>query len=201
MRVLWLTLCVIVLDQATKFAVKGVPIPIFGLGDPGMSYGQSIPLLGEWLKLTYIENPNMAFGFEVGGKMLLTVFAVIASVGLVWYLHRHRTGPRAMRVALALILAGAIGNLIDRVFYGVLYGYGTLFHGNVVDFIDFDIHTIHFGSGAFKIWPIFNIADSAVTIGVLLLLFLSRPRMRREIVVPAAGAVDREQDGAEPSQA
>lgn len=174
MKVLYYTLGVFVLDQVTKMLVKGIAISWLGLELTGMPYGSSIPLIGDWLKFTFIENPNMAFGLEFGGKLFLTVFALVASVGIIIYLYYHRNEPFPMRLSLALILAGALGNLMDRVFYGVIYGYAPLLHGNVVDFIDFDLFLIHFGEGAFKFWPIFNVADSAVTIGVVILLFVSR---------------------------
>lgn len=175
MRVLYVTLVVFVLDQITKLAVRGVDLPSLGLTFQGMSYGESIPLIGRWLNLTFIENPNMAFGLDIGGKPLLATFAIIASIGMLVYLYRQRTAPLMLRLALALVLAGALGNLVDRVFYGVLFGYGPLFQGNVVDFVDFDLFTITLGSSAFKFWPIFNVADAAVSIGVVLLLLASRP--------------------------
>lgn len=175
MRVLYVTLVVFVLDQVSKLAVRGIDLPSLGISFQGMSYGESIPLIGRWLNLTFIENPNMAFGLDIGGKPLLAAFAIIASIGIVVYLHRHRTGPLVLRMALALVLAGALGNLIDRVFYGVLFGYGPLFQGNVVDFMDLDLFTITLGGGSFKFWPIFNVADAAVSIGVVLLLLASRP--------------------------
>lgn len=174
MRVLYLTLCVLFFDQATKLAVKGVHLPALGVSCDGMSYGQSIPLVGDWLKITFIENPNMAFGLNIGGKVLLAVFAMLASLGIVVYLWKHRTSPFLLRSALALVLAGALGNLIDRVLYGVLFGYASLFNGNVVDFMDVDLFTFQIGSSGFKFWPIFNVADAAVSIGVVMLLIATR---------------------------
>jgi signal peptidase II len=184
MRVLFVTLAVYILDQFTKFAVKGISIPGLGIHWEGMSYAQSIHLIGNWCKITFIENPNMAFGFEFGGKVLLSVFAILASIGIVVYLYRNKQAPVALRVALALILAGAIGNLTDRVFYGLLYGYAPLFYGNVVDFIDLDLFTVAIGSGGFKFWPVFNVADCAVSVGVVLyiLRFKPSPRLSKSIV-------------------
>jgi signal peptidase II len=79
-----------------------------------------------------------------------------------------------IRIAIMLILAGAFGNFIDRMFYGVLYGEGPLFYGLVVDFIQIDIPDIQVGQLAYTHWPVFNIADSCVSIGMILLLLYNR---------------------------
>ena len=84
-----------------------------------MRYGESIPVVGDWLKITYIENPNMAFGLDLGGKLFLVIFSLLASIGIVYYLYRHRNAKLLLRLSLAMILAGALGNLVDRTFYGV----------------------------------------------------------------------------------
>jgi signal peptidase II len=192
MRVLYLTLVVYVLDQVSKFAVKGISISWLGIHWSGMSYAQSIHVFGDWCKITFIENPNMAFGLEFGGKILLSIFAILASIGIVVYLARHRTAPLAVRLALALILAGAIGNLTDRLFYGLIYNYATFFHGNVVDFMDFDLFTMRIGPGAFKFWPVFNVADCAVSIGVLLYIFSFKPRPKiSTATVTDQGSIER----------
>lgn len=187
MRVLYVSLSLLILDQLTKLAVRGFSIPFLGISFEGMPYGSSIPVLGDWFKLTFIENPTMAFSLPFGGegyqKLFLTMFALAAAIGLIVYLYRHRTAPRLMRLAIALIVAGALGNLIDRVFYGVLFGYAGYFQGNVVDFVHFDLFTVHFGSGGFKFWPIFNVADCAVSIGVVLMLFAARPHRAGETAV------------------
>lgn len=175
MRVLYLTLGVLIADQVTKLLVKGISIPFLGIALEGMSYGESIPVFGDWFKITYIENPNMAFGLQFGGKPLLVSIAFLASVGIVVYLWRHRDGKPWFRVALALILAGATGNLIDRSFYGFIDGSAPIFQGNVVDFINFDLFTIDVFGSSFKFWPIWNIADAAVSIGVILLLIVGMP--------------------------
>jgi len=183
MRVLFITLGVFLLDQVSKLAVRGFSVPSVGLDIHGMEYGQSIPLIGTWLNLTFIENPNMAFGLEIGGKTFLTVFAVVASIAVVLYLYKHRSASLGLRLALALILAGALGNLVDRIFYGVLYGYAPFFEGHVVDFIDFDLFLVHIGHGAFKFWPIFNIADAAVSIGVVLIVWFGGVKKTSESAI------------------
>jgi len=175
MRVLFVTLALVLLDQLSKLLVKGFSLPVLNISVRGMNYGESIPLLGDWLKITYIENPNMAFGIELGGKLFLTLFAMLAAVVIVVLLYRHRKEKFAFRLSLALVLAGALGNLIDRTLYGVLYDTAPLFYGNVVDFINFDLFVIRIASSAFKFWPIFNIADAAVSIGVVMLLIAGFP--------------------------
>ena len=87
---------------------------------------------------------------------------------------RMRRAPLGFRVALSMILGGAVGNLIDRVLYGALYGEAPLFEGKVVDFFDVDFFNISLGSYHLTRWPVFNIADASVTIGVLLLLLFHR---------------------------
>jgi signal peptidase II len=188
MRVLYVSLLVLAADQLTKIFVKGIQLPALGLSVKGMSLGQSIPVIRDLVQITFIENPNMAFGLEFGGKILLSLFALAACIGMTYYLYRIRHDSFAKRLAIALILAGAFGNLTDRIFYGVLYGYAPLFHGNVVDFVDFNLFTINWGNFHFKFWPIFNVADASVSVGVLSFLFLQRPR-REEIAgaEPAGG--------------
>ncbi len=173
MRVLYLTGGIIVFDQVTKLLVKGFSLPLIGYWQ-GMELGSSLNVFGNFLKLTFIENPGMAFGIDVGGKLLLTVFSAMASVGIVYYLYKIREEALVIRVSLALILGGAIGNLIDRVFYGVIFENGALFYGKVVDFIDVDFFDVNLGGFHLTRWPIFNVADAAVSIGVILLLVFYR---------------------------
>jgi signal peptidase II len=173
MRVLYVTLVVYLLDQCSKFYVKGGSIPFLGIKHQGMSFGHSVAVFGNWLKISFVENPDMAFSIQLTGKLFLVCFTFLASVGLLIYLYRQRKDHIVMRLSLAFILAGALGNLTDRIFYGVLYGTGSLFYGNVVDFIDFDLFMIRLGGFSFKFWPIFNVADASVTVGVLLLLYAS----------------------------
>jgi len=166
-RVLYLSAFVVVLDQVTKLFVKGFSFPLFGWQHEGMELGSSIPLLGNAVRLTYIENPGMAFGIDIGSQLFLTVFSFLASAGVLYYLFRKRDQELVIRVSLALILGGAMGNLIDRVFYGAFFGDAPLFYGKVVDFIDVNF----LGLSRFGI---FNMADAAVSIGVILLLIFHR---------------------------
>ena len=173
-RVLILSAIIVFTDQMTKLIVKGVSLPSLGIAIDGMRYGTSRPLLGDFLRLTYIENPGMAFGIDLGGKLFFSLFSVLASVAILLYLYRAREESLGLRISLAMILGGAVGNLIDRVFYGVLFGTGPLFYGKVVDFFDVDFFNVDILGYHLSRWPVFNIADAAVTTGVVLLLFFHR---------------------------
>lgn len=156
LRILWITAAIVILDQITKLAVKGVPF----LGIDGIALHDSFPLIGDIVRITYVENPGIAFGITIPGmKIFFSLFSIVASIAIFFYLKRNNARLQGWdRIALVLIMGGAIGNLIDRCFYGVLYGEQDLFYGYVVDFIDFGYKK--------NWWPIFNIADSAVSVGV-----------------------------------
>jgi signal peptidase II len=183
MRVIIISGLIILADQAAKLAVKGFNLPLLGLRADGVPYGASYPVLGDFIRLTYIENPGMAFGIDVGGKLFFSLFAILACAGILWYIHRAKDEPLAFRLSLALILGGAVGNLVDRVFYGVLFGEADLFYGKVVDFIDVDFFNVSVFGYSLHRWPVFNIADASVTCGVLLMLFAHR-RASRPAVAP-----------------
>ncbi|MBC6612293.1 lipoprotein signal peptidase [Hymenobacter sp. BT507] len=172
-------LLVILVDQLSKWAVHTYMQP----GMPG-----EIPLIGDWLKLHYTLNPGMAFGVELPppyGKVLLTSFRIVA-VGFIIYLIKKywRLGAASGLLACGgLILGGAIGNLIDSIFYGVVYDNAPFnaptpwLHGQVIDMIYVDIYEGFLpeswplvGGMHLSLWPIFNIADSAIFVGVVLIL-------------------------------
>lgn len=158
-RLLWLIPAVIVvLDQATKWIVAG-----------SMTLYQSIPVFGNWFRITYIHNPGGAFGVEWGYQGLYYAAALLVILWIGWHLWKHGMPFQLSTLSLALILGGAIGNLIDRTILG-----------EVIDFLDFefpDMRIPHFDLGivshpglTMQRWPTFNIADSAVTVGVLILI-------------------------------
>lgn len=173
MRVLYLTLAVILTDQISKFYVKGISVPVLNLKFEGMYLGESIPVIGDFFRITFTENPGMAFGFDPGSdfKLFISVFSLLASIGLLIYLYTIRKKSLSLNIAIALILGGAVGNVLDRMFYGLIYDYAPLFYGKVVDFFDFDFFNFSIFGRSYERWPIFNIADAAVSIGVLILLF------------------------------
>jgi signal peptidase II len=145
----------VVLDQVTKIIVKNT-----------MELGEKIPLLGEFAILHYIENPGMAFGIRFGGRWFFAIFSFVAMIVLIVYLYRSRFGEKSLVYALTLILGGAVGNLIDRALYG-----------RVVDFMDVDFFDIpafeamgYYFHGMTR-WPVFNVADSCVSIGMVILIY------------------------------
>jgi signal peptidase II len=172
---LFVTVFIVIADQISKLMIKGIDIPWLGVSFHGMRLGDSIPVLGDFFRITFIENPGMAFGIEVvDGKIFLTLFSILASVGILFYLYMMRNEKLLFRLSLALILGGAVGNLIDRVFYGVIYRESALFHGKVVDFLDFDFFNIDLlGFQLSRFW-VFNIADASVSIGVVMMLLFHR---------------------------
>lgn len=181
-------LCVIlVLDQIIKIWVK-----------THMHIGEEISLIGDWFLLHFVENDGFAFGMTVGGnigKLVLTIFRFVASVALlVWLLHLIHKGTRTpLVVCLSLILVGAVGNLIDCCFYGLIFnesyynvaelfppegGYAPFLYGRVVDMFYLPVIDTTLPSW-FPIWggrhfvffnAIFNLADAAITIGAFWLI-------------------------------
>lgn len=197
MKVIYISIAVVIIDQLTKIFVKGFSIPFLNFNFDGMYYGQSIPVIGDFFRLTYIENPGMAFGFDPGDgfKLAISLFSLIASVGLLIYLYAIRNKSLSLRIAIAFILGGAVGNLIDRTFYGVLFDYAPLFYGRVVDFFDFDFFDFTLFGRSYDRWPIFNIADAAVSIGVLILILFYKKHeeekeLEKSLVTVTADAAD-----------
>jgi signal peptidase II len=191
MYVLVVSLLIVLADQVSKLLVRGVQIPALGISWAGLPYGTSVPVLGEFFRLTYIENSGMAFGIDVGGKIFFSLFSLFASIALVVYLHRVRTAPLGFRLSLAMILGGAVGNLIDRMFYGIMFGYAPLFGGRVVDFFDVDFFTIDlFGYHLSRFW-VFNVADASVTLGVVLLMLFHRVAVSEDTHVPPPPSTER----------
>ncbi len=162
----------VLLDQVTKVLVKGFNFGFVAFDGFKFRYE---PVLGDWLRFTYVENPGMAFGIEFGwGKILLSLFSIVASVVLYRIITSGKTDHKGVLAGLTLVLAGAFGNMIDRVFFGVFYGEGALFYGKVVDFIDVEFPDFSLFGSLYTRWPVFNIADSCVTIGMILLLIFNK---------------------------
>jgi len=132
---------ILLTDQATKALIAA-----------SMTPNQSIPIIGDLLQLTFIHNPASAFGLKLAPSWFNIIFGVIASLVISWYMIRLPKREYWPRIALGMILAGALGNLIDRVRFG-----------EVVDFI-------HVGLSSRVVWPIFNVADMGVSVGVALLM-------------------------------
>lgn len=163
MRILYLSIILVILDQVSKILIRGIYLPFFSFD--GIRYEN---IIGNYVRITFIENEGMAFGFIPFGEnstLYLSVFTLIACIGLLIYFYLNRNESLWIRLPLAIILAGAFGNLIDRTFYGLLFNYGGIFQGRVVDFIDVDFFDIH--SLGLMRWPVFNFADVYVSVGVL----------------------------------
>lgn len=171
MRFLWLSAVVVVLDQATKAAILQ-----FMASPSGIT--RSIPLVGDWLRLTFTENPGMAFGITLGPPWMVPVLSIVATVLVAGYIYQVRNGYAPYVWSLSLIFGGAIGNIIDRVFYGVLLDYGTWFTGHVVDFIHVSLwkgfipEAVPLLGGSYmELFPIWNVADMSIVLGVVGVLF------------------------------
>ena len=163
----------LVIDQVVKILVK-----------TNMSIGESINVFGSWFQILFIENNGMAFGMQFGGqvgKFLLSAFRIVLIVAIAVYLHRllkKEDTPTGVLFGLAAILCGAIGNMIDCMFYGVIFDYAPFMFGKVVDMLYFPIIDTDLPAN-FPIWggrhiiffrPIFNIADSCITCGAIYLV-------------------------------
>jgi len=135
-----------------------------------MDLYSSTNIIGDFFKFTYIENPGMAFGIELGGKLFLSLFTIFATILIIYFIYKNRNQSLYLRLSLAFILGGAVGNMIDRLFYGVIYGEAPLFYGKVVDFFQINIPNFQIFGKSFHTWPIFNFADIWVSIGFFLIL-------------------------------
>ena len=178
-----LSLFIIMLDQTVKMLVHyNMDLGVVG----------QIPIFDDWFKLHYTLNPGMAFGMQLGseyGKLALTIFRLFAMVGIGYYLYvlANRGVHEGLLWSVALILGGAIGNVIDSTFYGVLlnnapYDASTpWFHGQVIDMFYIDIWEGKvadwvpiWGGEYMALWPIFNIADASIFVGVAIILIMQK---------------------------
>ena len=187
MKLILVSFLILITDQISKIYVKGFYFPFFNLEHNGLPK-KSIPVIHNFLYITPIENPGIAFGINLGPdfKTIISVFTVIATIGLLFYFFRIRKGDFLTRFSVAVILGGALGNLMDRIFYGYFYGYGNLFSGNVVDFLDLRFFGFFFMNKTFGVY-VFNIADVAITIGVAFLLFALAKNRKQSIQKDDAG--------------
>ncbi len=182
---------ILLIDQVSKYLVK-----------TNMILGEDYHVIGDWFRLHFVENNGMAFGLEFGGekgKFFLTLFRILAVGAIIWFLNdliKKKEHP-GLIACVAMILAGAIGNIIDSVFYGVIFtdshyqvasmfpeggGYAGWFQGKVVDMLYFPLIDTRLPEWA-PIWggrhfiffrPVFNIADSSITTGVFTILIFQK---------------------------
>lgn len=182
---------VLLIDQALKIWIKST-----------MMIGEEFPVFGNWFIMHFVENNGMAFGMELAGefgKLFLSVFRIVAVGGIGYYIYKltQKETPVGLIICVSLVLAGALGNIIDSAFYGLIFdhshgqvasfmpeggGYATFLHGKVVDMFYFP-----FLRGTYPDWlpfvggndflffrPVFNFADSAISVGIFILLIFYR---------------------------
>lgn len=182
-RYFLISLGIIILDQIVKLTIH------FSMEENR----DTIHVLGNFFKLHYVTNPGMAFGIELGGnygKVFLSGFRLIAMFGIGWYMKKLYSdkAPVGFLICVAMILGGAVGNLVDSIFYGAIFGPELTvdgapmawFHGKVIDMFYVDIYRgfidIPFISKPYylMLWPIFNIADSSIFIAVIFILIYQK---------------------------
>ena len=179
-KAILLIILVLLIDQISKIYIK----TNFTLYD-GVS-------VFSWFKIYFIENEGMAWGAKIPGeygKLILTLFRIVAIIGIGYWLWDsvRKHAAKVLIISISLIFAGAFGNIIDSVFYGIIFndsagqvasfmpaegGYGTLFHGKVVDMFSFSFFD-----------PVFNVADSSISVGVALLILFNKtafPKKKEE---------------------
>ncbi|MBT8186535.1 MAG: lipoprotein signal peptidase [Croceitalea sp.] len=190
-----LIIAILVVDQVSKVYIK-----------TNFVLGESV-IVFDWFKILFIENEGAAWGTklsdilpisESAGKLFLTIFRLFAIIGIGYWLYDiiKKKSPKILILAVSLIFAGALGNIIDSVFYGLLFNdsnnqvaslfskdpYGSLFHGKVVDMLYFPLIDTQLpnwlpfvGGNNFRFFePIFNIADTAISTGVGILIFFNK---------------------------
>ncbi len=187
---------VLLIDQISKIYIK-----------TNFSLGEEVKVF-DWFRILFVENEGMAWGAKIPGtygKLILTVFRLIAICGIGYWLWDtiKKKSPKVLTLSIALIFAGAMGNIIDSVSYGLLFndsyknvasfmpesgGYGTLFHGKVVDMLYFPLWKGHlpewlpiWGGKYFTFFePVFNVADSSITIAVIILILFNKKAFAKE---------------------
>lgn len=189
-KAIWIIALILIVDQVSKFYIK----THFFLGEEVRVF--------DWFRILFVENEGMAWGMKLPGtygKLLLTSFRLLAIVGIGYWLYDsiRKEVPKVVLVAICLVFAGALGNIVDSVFYGIIFndsnaqvaslfpeagGYASLFHGKVVDMLYFPIWSgylpewIPFKGGEYFTFfePVFNIADTSISTGIGLLLLFNK---------------------------
>lgn len=196
---------VLVADQSLKIWVK-----------LNFNYGESMTLIPGWMDLQFVENPGMAFGWMLpgeSGKLVLSIFRILVVIGIAWYLYKliREKAHSGYLICIALIIAGALGNIIDSAVYGILFDRGSTFDseigdytmyfgralmngegyaaplmGNVVDMFHFTKH-ITIGGVPREIFPpVFNVADASITIGIILIFIFQKKFFPKPAAEPIA---------------
>ncbi len=172
-----ISLVLLILDQWIKLYIKN-----------HFYLGEEIRVIGDWFRIHYTENYGMAFGIEFGGKtgkIALTIFRIIAVMVIGWFIFNliKKNSHTGYILSWTLIFTGAVGNIIDSIFYGVWFGYDEIFHGRVIDMFYFPLIQTTIPEW-FPFWkgedfeffrPVFNLADASISCGfILILLFQKR---------------------------
>jgi len=194
---LLLVFLLLIVDQTVKIWIK-----------THFTLGEGVDIFGDWAKIHFIENPGMAFGLKWGGnwgKLLLSTFRLVAIAVLTWYLYSisKKNFSKIAVFSVALILTGAVGNILDSAFYGLIFsesgfhtvaqlfpeggGYAGFLHGSVVDMFYFPIFDgilpnrfpIYGGERFIFFSPVFNVADSCITIGVFMIILFRRQFVKK----------------------
>ena len=184
-----ISLLVIIVDQIVK-------IIVYYNMDMG-TQGQ-ILIFGNWFKLHYLTNPGMAFGMKLNfeyGKLILTVFRIGAMVAIAYYLYTiiQSKANSGLIICIALILGGAIGNLVDSIFYGVWFDNAPYdapsvwFHGQVIDMFYIDIWDGYLpswvpviGGDYMALWPVFNVADASIFVAICFIIIFQKRYFKKE---------------------
>jgi len=210
-----LVLVVLLIDQASKYYIK-----------TNFEYNEDLMMFGQnWARLHFVENEGMAFGITFDwtyGKLLLSLFRILMVAGLIFYIRALIAAkvPTGFVMSVGLITAGALGNIIDSAFYGLIFseshyhgglaelvpygeGYGKFLHGKVVDMLYFPMHYFEMpewlGGGSWLFFsPIFNVADAAITSGILSILLFQRKFFNEGFAEEPAAVPPSTADDAEP---
>ncbi|HSN50244.1 MAG TPA: lipoprotein signal peptidase [Bacteroidales bacterium] len=174
-----------------------------------MHLGEEISIFGNWFIIHFTENEGMAFGMKLGGnwgKLILSIFRICAVILMIWWLYKitRKKVSNGVIISIAMVIAGAMGNILDSAFYGLIFnestymqvasfmpaegGYTGFLYGKVVDMLYFPVINTRFpawfpffGGEEFEFFrPVFNIADSSITIGVLMLILFQKKFFRKE---------------------
>jgi len=163
----------VTIDQIVKIWVKTT-----------MSIGESFPVLGNWFYIYFVENEGMAFGLSFGagiGKLLLSLIRIVVVGVLIYYLFsliKKKQANWFVVVILSLIIAGALGNIIDSLFYGIIWNYAPFLYGRVVDMFYFKLFMLPdwfpLWGGSYFFPAIFNVADACTTIGIFAIIIWNK---------------------------
>lgn len=176
-----------------------------------MFIGQEFNVIGDWFIIHFTENNGMAFGLEFAGqygKLFLSLFRICAVMGIAYGMHYliKNNYPRGFIFSISLILAGAIGNIIDSTFYGIIFDYETLFYGRVVDMFYFPVIQGYYpqwvpfwGGNEFIFFrPVFNLADASISSGVIVILLFQKKYFSENYTTSLHGDQDKPEEKTNP---